>query len=211
MRSTFLKAIFLVAILALGANNEAFSSEISLAGKGGYFWFNEHANSQYPDNHIMDNEWGIGSYIRAKKDRLFARLDYEQVKTGGEFQSFFGPYEGVKENLRYLFGSSGIFLNELVYAGAGVGVGFHTFDILTFAVHPVEEEHKTSFAAKVYLGAEKELWKNLFGFMECQYVYNEQAIKARVLEPGTFGKSNSFKLNEDLSFFSVWTGIGWKF
>ena len=203
-----MKRVMFFAILLF--TSPVFADDFSIAGKGGYHWFKTHRDSVYEHNHINDNEWFTGGYVRYGKDWWFIRTDYDQIKTGDELDSFFGPYEGVHETLRFLMVGPGIRW-KWAYAGVSAGLGFHTFDILTYEVHPAEADYRPSLAGAVYIGAEKKVHKNVYLFSEVRYLYNKQRINARILDPGSFEMVSRFELNEDFSGVSVLGGVGVRF
>lgn len=188
------------------------AGELSVAIKEGYVFFKEHRKSVYEHNHVYDNEWTKGgAYVRYEEYPYFVRLDYDRVETGDEFDQFQGfPYEGVHAKLNSLYLSVGRRFRDYFYAGAGLGAGLNTFDVLTFEIHPIQVDYKPTFLVVGYAGAEYSLYKGVYVFGEARYSYQKQRIKFRGSTIGIPGEAEG-EFKEGLSNLGLFFGLGWRF
>ena len=180
---------------------QAVNAENFISVKFGQAQYKEEKDSQWEGSHIYEGNEVYGLVIGYKKDNWIYRLDIEKFRTGTELSNTFPiAYDGVRINQYPIILSIGRSLG-MFYGLIGAGYIINDAEFWQYAPYPFDAKMNNSPCLALTLGIEKNITKNLYGFLEGQYIYSKATVKIQ--------EYSSFK--EDISNLITWLGLGWKF
>lgn len=169
--------------------------------KFGKAQYKEEKDSIYPGSHIYEGNETYGIVLGHKKDGWITRLDIEKFRTGVELTHAFPiAYDGVKIHQYPIILSFGRQIG-MFYGLLGAGYIINDADFWEYPSDLFSAKMENSPCVALTLGAEKNLTKNIYGFIEGQYIYSKADVEVKGYESFT----------EDISNVTAWLGLGWKF